>query len=545
MGNLTEIVKSKLNIVDEIRKDGVILKKELGGRYTAKCPFHNEKTPSFKVNEDLGFFHCFGCGEKGDVISYFAKRNQISYYESVLEYAKRLNIPIDNKSLVAENKEYEKQKRLLHINKIVKEYYISAFNSLEDAHKAKIEITKRGLSSNNEAMYYGYAPDNNDLLSLLKENGIKKEDLEELGITKNGRLLLKDRLVFFIHSYLSDVVGFSGRVLKDTKEFKYINSKSSVVYNKQRALYNIERAKAYSKKKGYMFIVEGLFDVIAMLQRGYKETVAICGTALTKEHIKYIRRATDNGKIILLLDGDKAGITSMYKIFKEFKDIQGDLYIIVLPNGQDPCEYLKDNKRLPKPTKVVDYIYESIKSRYDITNVSEQTEFLKDLKENLISCIADVDTKNIYLKNAHSIIGITHRDLKDTKSIKENEKVPEINEDYYYLSSLGFYMLNKNHIKDIDCALYPVYLKDFIIEIKNTNDYSSIKNTKYLEYILDNIEIAKIKNEKIAVSHYNMLLQKGNDLKKQREERETYARLLQDFKDITEEEKIRMLKELS
>lgn len=512
-------LKEKINIVDFMISDGLQLKSEGIDRYTALCPFHTEKTPSFKVSETFQNYKCFGCGEYGDVIQYYAKRNALDYYTAALMLAEKYGVKVDNKS-----KEFEKintNKVLYSLNEDLEKFYKEQFNKLPSNHPAKLQITNRKLSINDKD--FGYAPNNDSVIDYIKKKGYTIQQMQELGhINEKGNIQLKNRLIFFIRNYMGKTVGFTGRDLsgKDTS-FKYVNSKASAIFNKKVALYNIDEAKMSAKEKKEIYIVEGQFDVIALKQNGYENVICISGTAFTKEMIREITRCiTQEGRIIFMLDGDSAGQKALIKVFRENPEIQQQLYNVVLPNGMDPCDYMQDNKVLPESHFTVSYLYDLVKDKYTLDKPENKNAFIKTVENSILNYITDAQIKEIYYKNACSLIGIDvdKSKMKDNtdKVSKDNQDTSIIDElpasDKYFIASISFYILNyKNIDSKLDYKKYPKRYYDFINninEIIENNKKFIIENftQKKLAEIVTNLNTVVIEDKKQANIHYNTLL---------------------------------------
>lgn len=481
MSNLVDEIKQRINIVDFMTEDGLELKSESSNRYTCLCPFHKEKTPSFKVNEEFQNFKCFGCGESGDVISYYAKRNLLNYGEAIKSLAFKLGI---------EDVSFEDHSVYYEITDYLCSLFMEEFNKLEDSHPAKQEIFKRNLPVED----YGYAPKGNIILNKILKK-YSKNDLQELGfITEKNNLLWQDRLIFFIRDYLGKVIGFTGRRLDNKKEFKYVNSKSSVIYDKQKSLYNIDKAKKYIKEKDYVFLVEGTFDVNSMVYKGYLNTVSTNGTAVTKHHISTLLKCMSaNGRIILVLDGDEAGQKAMYKILSNFKDIQKSLYIINLPNNEDPCSYLKEHSKLPKAELFLDFLFNQI-----INQNKETTEDKIKLEKSINSFIGII--KDDYIKNEYRAKVYPFIRTK----LKNKVKQKEYSVDDYFCKSLAIIMLEpkiKFNINNYP-KRYEIFIKEYL---KNPQEITNQKLlNKINEYNIQNASIQSLQG------FYDVLIKKAN-----------------------------------
>lgn len=518
--SLSSEIKSKLNIVDMVREDGIQLKPEGVGRWSAKCPFHNEKTPSFKIDESFQNFKCFGCGESGDTIAYYAKQNALDYKAAMLILAEKLGIEVDKSK--ADN--YDRQKRLLDLVADLEKFFISKFNELPNNHPAKLEITSRNLQI--EDNMFGFAPnDNTSIYNYLISKKYTEDEMKEVGIlNEKGNIQQRNRLIFFIKNYMGVTTGFSGRTLeKNVEGFKYVNSKSSIIFDKQLSLYGIERAKKKAFSEKYIYLVEGQFDVIAMYQNGYENTVAISGTAFGDKHISVINKCiTDEGKIILCLDGDSAGLKAMLKIFQNNPSIQDRLYCLYLPKGMDPCDYFLSYKgsKLPEYTLTIKLLFDKLKSKYPLNVLENRTEFVNQVQNHITQYIKNKSLKETYLKEACNLAGVSYQSLEIKTAntyTKKEEKEKVITpfdklskEDKLYLTALSFYIVHKNKIEiNLLAKDYPKKYSKIISEIKTKfknvfipEDYEQSK----IAYIISEIYVEKLDKPELINSHYKVLL---------------------------------------
>lgn len=340
-------VKEEFNIEDYINQEGGVPLKPAGyGNFIGLCPFHAEKTPSFNVSVEYQNYRCFGCGETGDIISFYSKIHSLSFTDSLVSLAKAKNIPIEweNDGDSGPRVDYQS---LRGIAKDTANFFLKNFRGLNDTHPAVREILKRGLSRNGQVPY-GYADTNNtSLYDFLKEKGWSTDLILETGFCikyeESGKIRDKwnNRLMFFITDAMNKPIGFVGRDLGDNPKKKYINSNASPIYDKSKAIYNIAMAKGPASKDGVMFICEGQFDVISMVESGFQNTVASSGTALSKEQLLQCSRIVgpDTGSLTFIMDGDKAGKKAALKIFMDNPNIHSMSYGVEFPQGMDPCDY--------------------------------------------------------------------------------------------------------------------------------------------------------------------------------------------------------------
>lgn len=519
--SLSSEVKAKLDIVDFMRADGLQLKHEGVDRYSCSCPFHSEKTPSFKVDSSFQRFKCFGCGATGDVIEYFAKQNTLDYKAATLLLADKLGIKVDE----SKKEDYSKQKRMLELAKDLEDFYKSEFAKLSEFHPAKKQITDRKLKIEGFEDYFGYAPSSNTAMIdyMTKTLSYSLNELKELGyVNEKGNAQLRDRLVFFIRNYMGLTVGFSGRSLEKSIEgWKYINSKSSDLFDKSSALYNIDKAKKSARKENSIYLTEGQFDVIAMIQNGIENTVAISGTAFTEKHISVLNKCVDDtGKIILCLDGDSAGLKAAVRVFQSFPDIQNRLYMITIPNKMDPCDFFEksSNKELPKPIKMIDLMFNQLKKKYPPTILENRTKLVDEVQDKITQYITDKTLREVYLRAACSIAGVSYTSLnqkakKIYKSTQEEvkEDSPRLSkEDSLYIVALAVYLKNRDLLKEkIEIKHYPPKFRKYVRQLEEYNGArlipESLEDSKLTQEIVKQ-DVKRLEDSDLAQMYYDTML---------------------------------------
>ena len=350
-------IKNAADIVDII-SEAVLLKKA-GKNHLGLCPFHSEKTPSFTVSPDKQIFYCFGCGTGGNVFSFLMKQEGLTFPEAVRALGKRYGIDIPERPLSPEQKrKISERENLFDINRRAMEFYHQALISGGPGQAARSYLKKRGITQQTiDDFKLGYARDGWDyLLKYFSKKRISPALLEKSGFVlpkKNNRGYydrFRNRIMFPIFDASMQVIGFGGRVLDDSLP-KYLNSPETVVYNKRRSLYGIQRAKEKCRSTDSVFIVEGYLDVIALHQHGIANTVATLGTALTPDHVRMLTRFA--GNMVLVYDSDEAGIRSARRCIDTFwqehvdfgrqdvfREEDADTHILVLPAGHDPDSFV-------------------------------------------------------------------------------------------------------------------------------------------------------------------------------------------------------------
>lgn len=321
------------NKIDEILEqtdiyqliDEVVPLKKAGNSFKGLCPFHTEKTPSFNVHPDKGYFHCFGCGEGGNSISFVMKYHNLAFPDALMFLAERCGVTIeydknvsqDAKDIVALHEELVLESRKYLYSREGK----TALNYLYERN-----FTDKLL----EEYLVGYFPSNVDTSKYVRK--YDKSVLINSGLFKEGkyglRFMFYDRVMIPVRGVTGKTIAFSGRTISDQQP-KYINSPETEIFKKRRVLYNMDKAKKHLRNAEFAMVVEGYFDVMRLAEYGYGNCVASMGTSLTREHIDLLRRYT--GDIYMLFDGDQAGYNSALKSLETFLQADTFPYAIFLP----------------------------------------------------------------------------------------------------------------------------------------------------------------------------------------------------------------------
>lgn len=333
--------------IEEVIGDFVSLKKR-GANHIGCCPFHNEKTPSFYVSPSKGIFKCFGCGEAGDVVKFLMKHEHYTYPEALRWLADKYHIEIKEEEQTEEEKQRQTERDgLFHVSEFAQKYFADLLYNDEMGRAVGLSYFHgRGLSDEVIKRFgLGYCLDEwSNFTDHALKNGYSLQVLEKTGLTivkeDTGKQYdrFRGRVMFPIYSISGRVLGFSGRVLTSEKQAaKYVNSPDSDIYNKSRILYGLYQARAAIAKADKCYLVEGNVDVISMHQSGVENTVASCGTSLTVEQIRLIKRYTQN--VTVLYDGDKAGVKAALRaidlLFAEGMHVR----LVLFPDDEDPDSY--------------------------------------------------------------------------------------------------------------------------------------------------------------------------------------------------------------
>ena len=389
--DLLEEIRNHCDIVDIISE--YVHLKPAGKGFKGLCPFHEEKTPSFMVSPEKQLFHCFGCGEGGNVFNFLMKYEKFSFFEAVKMLAKKsgVRLPADEEKGNFLNKEKE---RLYKINSLVVNYYRECLFRTNQGKKVINYFKKRGINDTSVEKYrLGYAPPSWDALTnFLKKKGISYKELSKAGLIKESKIegkyidYFRDRIIFPIFNLSGRVIGFGGRVLGDSLP-KYINSPETLVYNKGSNLYSLNFAKEDIRKKNYIIIVEGYTDVLITQQYEFNNVAASLGTALTTKQVDLIKRFTD--MVLIAYDADSAGnmatLRSLDLIIKAGLDIK----VIDLPQGHDPADFLIKKGKTPfqnlidSSLSLIDYKLKLLYSKNSIKTIEGKVKVIKGIMPTL------------------------------------------------------------------------------------------------------------------------------------------------------------------
>ena len=496
LNSQTEEIKSKIDIVDVISE--YIQLKQAGANFRALCPFHNEKTPSFMVSRDKQIWHCFGCNEGGDAFTFVQKIENIEFPEALKILAEKAGI-----KLKKVNPELVSQKtRLFDLNKLAAEFFHQVFLKSQEGKIARDYLAKRQLSlATVKDFKLGYAPNSWDkLLNILHKKGFKDDDIFLSGlVVKNEKGQLYDRfrqrLMFPIYDHHSNIVGFTGRILDETKVNqggKYVNTPQTLIYNKSLVIYGLDKAKDEIKRENLAVFVEGNMDVIASHQGGVKNVIATSGTALTLEQLKILQRYTNN--IALSFDADLAGQTAAERGIDIALNLGLNIKIIQLPesiNGQkikDPDDCIKNGIKywqsaIKQAVSIMDFYFEKVIKQYDITDPLGK----KEIAARLLKQIAKLNDKveqNHWLVKLAQKLDVPENILRETLNKYLGEKQDE-GQEIKFESSLP------KRREDL--------LAEQILAL-------IIKYPKNINYVIDHLEIETIANANLQQIYKELIL---------------------------------------
>lgn len=339
-----ETIKERLDIAEVV---GSYVKLEKAGQsYKGRCPFHNEKTPSFFVSPARQSYYCFGCGAKGDIFTFVEEQEGISFREALKSLAERAGVEIDDRPEARESK--SEKDRIHSVLELATQFFE---NQLKENPTARSYVEVRGISEATMKRWrLGYAlPEWRSLYTHLIQLGFDKEILLKAGLVKpieNTKAkepydVFRDRIIFPIADASGEIIAFSGRALSKDTEPKYLNSPDTILWTKSETLHGLDKAKEKIRRQDYAILVEGQIDLLLSHQSGVENTVASSGTAFTSQHLERLKRLSK--RIILAFDGDSAGQKAAEKATEQALALGLEVKIARLPEGKDPADMAKDS----------------------------------------------------------------------------------------------------------------------------------------------------------------------------------------------------------
>lgn len=432
-------LKEKNDIVDVIGSYVPLQKR--GGQYWACCPFHHEKTPSFAIKQEDGFYHCFGCGVSGDVVKFVQNIESTDFIGAVRILAERakMEVPQDSDYDREKAAEMKRQKDVvLRILLDTARFYLGNLYGGDPRADAHLEYIQRRKISPSVAKKFGLGAslDYRSLPAFLSEKGYTRQDLLLSGVVsedRKGRLAdsLAGRLIFPIINALDEVVAFGGRVMEKTDFAKYKNTRETIVFNKRKNLYNINLLKKLKREEPIreIVMVEGYMDTISLYQAGFKNVVASMGTSLTKEQARLLKRYSD--KVLISYDGDFAGQSADLRGLEILRGENLTVRVVPLPDGKDPDDVVKEGadvyqKCLDAALPLIDYKLHSLESKFDLSRADERRAYVTEALRVVQEAESESEKEDL-LKYVRDKSGITYQSLeRDLSNLPELVKTAEI-----------------------------------------------------------------------------------------------------------------------
>jgi DNA primase len=411
--------------IDEVVSDYVTLRNAGGGSQKGLCPFHDEKSPSFNVNPSRGFFHCFGCGEGGDVITFLMKIDGLAFGEAVERLADKYGVQLryQEGSDRPAKREQNLRPRMLEAHKVAQAFYAEQLGTPE-AMQARQFLDERGFDkSAADTFGLGFAPrDGEALYKHLRQKGFGDDEIVTGGLVGQGQRghydRFRGRLLWPIRETNGDVIGFGARRIFDDDriEAKYLNTPETPIYKKSQVLYGIDLARRDIARASQAVVVEGYTDVMACHLAGVPTAVATCGTAFGDDHGRVIRRLLHDhdefrGEVIFTFDGDAAGQKAALRAFEGDQNFAGQTYVAVEPAGLDPCDLRLQHgdaavrelvaRRIP----LYRFVLSNVVQRYDLDRADGRVDALRE-GAKLVSAIRDRSKVEAFSRELAGMVGV-------------------------------------------------------------------------------------------------------------------------------------------
>ena len=468
----TEVVndlKSKVNIADLILQ--YVALSRTGKNYIGLCPFHGEKTPSFNVNAEKGFYHCFGCGRSGDAIEFLKEYNQVGFIDAVKELANFAGVTLD----ISNDREEKNNPNapLYEINNRAARLYNILLMSTELGERARDYLAERGITDDVIKRFnIGLAPEENDFIFKNLSNKFDEEVMANSGLFhfSNNRVFdaFTNRIMFPITNEYGQTIGFSGRKWQenDDSKAKYINTSATTIFDKSYELWNLDKAKPTISKRREVYLMEGFMDVIAAHKAGINNVVASMGTALTEKHVRRLKQIAK--KFVLVYDGDSAGQNAIYKALNLVGE--SDVQIVKVPEGLDPDEYSKtygltglsalmETGRIQPIEFLIDFLRPE-----NLANLQVQLDFIEQIAP-MIAKLQSITAQDAYIRKLVEILpDFEYNQVEQAVNLRrENMNITDHSVSDYGASNLVENFADERDYSNLDSAI-PIDFEEIFYE---------------------------------------------------------------------------------
>ena len=512
--------------------------KKTGNRYKGLCPFHSEKTPSFFVNPDNNFYHCFGCGAGGDSINFVMEIENLTFVESVKMLAERSGMELPDMSS-HERQLYQEREKLFSLNKLAARFYNYLLTETEMGKNALSYLKARDFDENDiEKFWLGYAPDEwRVLLNFLQKKGFSINLIKKAGLISKGKNnsyydKFRNRVMFPIFNNRSEVIAFGGRILDNESDYgpKYLNSPETQIFSKKKNLYGLHLAKDSLREENSCIIMEGYTDVIQAHKNGFKNSIASLGTAFTEEQAELIKRYAENAYIAY--DADTAGNKATLRGLDILSSTGINVKVIELDEGSDPDQLLKNQgaetfaKLINEAENLIDFKINMIIKNKDLSEPGIRLKVLKSIVK-LLADVKDDLKREVYLERAAKKTDFKEKVLaeeveKELKKNKNNQKKKKNHTDkenkYDLYSQLSYYQKIEEEI--LAYFITTPELREKIAEKVSKNDFSG-RTAQLAEYLFkgsiisNSVKLEKVKEqlgEKLLSYWSEILVKQDNNL---------------------------------
>ena len=452
MSSTIEQIKERMDIVDLVSQ--YVSLQRAGANMKARCPFHSERSPSFTVSSSRQNYHCFGCGESGDIFTFIEKIEGVDFKGALKILAEKTGVEIKYDGPKKTKEELDEKDQMFASMAQAAEFYHQKLQEDTKENKSALEYVKnRGFTQETiDKFQIGFAPDSwHSVEQVLTVSGFKLSTLEKVGLSISGDKghydRFRSRIMFPMRDVAGRVVAFSGRIFSpapggagqaaEIQPAKYINSPETELYSKSKVLYGYDMAKQAIRKNDFTILVEGQMDLVACHQAGYHNTVAISGTALTPQHCNVLGRMSKN--IVLALDADAAGIKAAGRSALIALQYGFDAKVARLPEGMDPADVLNKDDGIKKWKAIIKdakHIIEFLLDVYQEQCGNDERAFKKKVEEVILPFVARVQSKidqEHFIKivagrigSLESVIALALSKIKIKKDTQENAVVSQV-----------------------------------------------------------------------------------------------------------------------
>lgn len=503
-------IRNRTDIVEVVSKYVNLTKK--GKNYIGVCPFHDDHSPSMSVSPEKQIFTCFSCGASGNVFTFVADFEHISFVQAVSLLGEKLGYKVSSDNAVRKRDDY------FEIYDIASKFYQNSLNT--SMGKNAIEyLNKRSIDKNTIKKFgIGLSVQKVSLTDYLRNKKYSLDKLIDIGLTNdNGKDIFINRIMFPIYDLSGNPVAFSGRIYNTKDTSKYINTKETEKFKKGKILYNYHIAKEHLQKNDTVIIVEGFMDVIRASTVGINNVIATMGTAITKDHKNIIKNMTKN--VILCFDGDAAGEKATISAMEMLEDTQLNIKIVRLPNDMDPDEYiLKEGKdsfinQLDSAISLIDYKMELLKKNRDFSDVKDISSYVNSVIKELAGEKDDIVIE-LNLKKIATNFGIEYSTIfdryneykKEKREVKKDIKLRKYYNKYSQAeNSLIYYMLKDSSVIKMVENRVGYFPTKNIRELSNEiiyyfHKYGITSIADFISYISDKEQLYNTLKEIIAMN---------------------------------------------
>lgn len=495
MSSEIEEIKSRLNIVEVI--SSYIKLEKAGANFRACCPFHSEKSPSFFVSPSRQIWHCFGCGEGGDIFQFVMKIEGVEFLDALKILAQKAGVQLEHKTESYKKLKSERQV-IYEICNLSSLFFQTQLRKSKKGEGVLKYLYDRKITDDSITDFkIGYAPDLwNSLSDFLVSRGHKREDVEKAGLAvkregKDSIDRFRSRIMFPIFDINSQIVGFTGRIFNKKEEVaKYLNTPNTLVYDKSRIIYGLDKAKIDIRREDRCVLVEGNVDCIMSHQAGIKNAVAVSGTALTNTHLNILKRYSNN--LSLAFDMDMAGNKATKRSVDLAQKTGFNIKVVEMPKGKDPADVISEGgkeswEKLIKDSKPIMQFY------FDIALEGKDLALVEDKKEVLNILLPEIKIIENKIEQAHWIEELSsslkareediREELGKVESGLEHKQMEEDKKDEYFETKnrkdllqeqiLSLILINPSRIKEIRIDDFGGRYKRVLEKIKNDPSISS------------------------------------------------------------------------